>query len=170
MSTAKKPKRGPKGKLNPDMIEGICKILKQGIPIAQVWRYLPITYQTWRNWVNKGETAKTGIYRDFYEVVQQAESDGLQIQLRAAVRLATRRQIIKETRTYTDKNGNEKVMKLTRTIPPDTKMLQFLLQSLQPELFKERVENTITSPDGIPVIITYGKPTENEHENPESRS
>ena len=61
-------------KLTEEKIQLASKLIGAGNTIQTIFGALGISKQTWYNWLNKGEKAKSGIYRELWEEVQKAES------------------------------------------------------------------------------------------------
>lgn len=61
-------------KLTEEKIQLASKLIGAGNTIQTIYGALGISKQTWYNWLNKGEKAKSGIYRELWEEVQKAES------------------------------------------------------------------------------------------------
>ena len=61
-------------KISKEKIELASKLIEAGNTIQTIFGALGISKQTWYNWLNKGEKAKSGIYRELWEEVQKAES------------------------------------------------------------------------------------------------
>lgn len=61
-------------KISKEKIELASKLIEAGNTIQTIFGALGISKQTWYNWLNKGEKAKSGMYRELWEEVQKAES------------------------------------------------------------------------------------------------
>lgn len=68
-------RRGRPSKLTPERKERIIKAIKAGAHYKTACQHAGIDYRTFRNWMKKGEQAKTGRYRDFYLAVTKANAD-----------------------------------------------------------------------------------------------
>lgn len=53
-------------KLTPELSDKLCEALAKGYSIPAACSVVGIVVQTYYNWYNKGETAKSGKYRQFY--------------------------------------------------------------------------------------------------------
>lgn len=53
-------------KLTPELSAKLCEALAKGYSIPAACSVVGIVEQTYRNWYNRGEQAKTGKYRQFY--------------------------------------------------------------------------------------------------------
>lgn len=67
-------KTGPKGKFTPERIRKIIKALKEGSPHETAAALAGIGKTAFYEWLKKGEKAKTGEYRAFYDKVKEAEA------------------------------------------------------------------------------------------------
>ena len=67
-------KRGAKLKLNKNLEKQICNDIKAGVPITHAAVMNGIDASTFYAWYNKGKTAKSGKFRDFYLNVEEAKS------------------------------------------------------------------------------------------------
>ena len=67
-------KRGAKLKLNKNLEKQICNDIKAGVPITHAAVMHGIDASTFYAWYNKGKTAKSGKFRDFYLNVEEAKS------------------------------------------------------------------------------------------------
>lgn len=63
-------------KLTGDLIDEIAKLIREGNYIETTCRAVGISSQTYRNWKKRGAAAESGIYRGFYEAIDQAEAKG----------------------------------------------------------------------------------------------
>ncbi|MFP5116088.1 hypothetical protein ACSU64_27655 [Bacillaceae bacterium C204] len=81
---------GRKSKLTPALIKDAAKLLKGGNYVETVCEYLGIGTTTWYRWMQEGEVAKSGLKREFRDVVKKAEAE-------AEIRLITDLQKIAET-------------------------------------------------------------------------
>ncbi len=61
------------GKFTEDVIVRLEQALSLGASYEMACRYAGITYQTYRNWILKGEAARTGAYREFVDRMAAAE-------------------------------------------------------------------------------------------------
>lgn len=68
---------GRPSKLTPDTVEKFKRCLELGMNYQQSCTYSGISYQTFLNWMAKGETAKSGEYFEFFGTVKRAEVAGL---------------------------------------------------------------------------------------------
>ena len=53
-------------KLTPELSDKLCEALSKGYSIPAACSVVGIVVQTYYNWYNKGEKAKSGKYRQFY--------------------------------------------------------------------------------------------------------
>ena len=66
---------GRKTKLTPEVQDLICQAIRAGNYARVAAAYAGITEATYYNWLKRGETAKSGLYFDFFEAVKKAEAD-----------------------------------------------------------------------------------------------
>ena len=75
-------KRGAKLKLNKNLEKQICNDIKAGVPITHAAVMNGIDASTFYAWYNKGKTAKSGKFRDFYLNVEEAKSVAIGLRVR----------------------------------------------------------------------------------------
>ena len=75
-------KRGAKLKLNKNLEKQICNDIKVGVPITHAAVMHGIDASTFYAWYNKGKTAKSGKFRDFYLNVEEAKSVAIGLRVR----------------------------------------------------------------------------------------
>lgn len=63
-----------KGKLNPQIQEAICNEIKRGTPITSACLIAGISKDTYYRWYHKGEKAKTGKFKEFYNKIEEAKA------------------------------------------------------------------------------------------------
>ena len=68
-------KMGRPSKLTPEVQERICQAIRAGNYYEAACAYAGIHYSTFRKWMIKGEKAKSGKYREFFEAVTRAEHE-----------------------------------------------------------------------------------------------
>jgi hypothetical protein len=61
--------------LTPDVQHRICSAIEAGNYYEAACAYGGVTYQTFQNWLARGEAARSGIYFDFLEAVKKAEAN-----------------------------------------------------------------------------------------------
>ena len=64
---------GRPSKLTPEVQERICQAIRAGNYYEAACAYAGIHYSTFRKWMQKGETTKSGKFREFFEDVTRAE-------------------------------------------------------------------------------------------------
>jgi len=64
-----------KPKLNKKIQDHICEVLKDGNYIITACEASGISKNAFFMWMNKGEKATEGIYKDFYDSVKKAQAD-----------------------------------------------------------------------------------------------
>jgi hypothetical protein len=62
-------------KLTPDVQKRICDAVSAGNYYEPACLYAGISYQSLRNWIQRGEKAKSGIYFEFVEALTRAEAE-----------------------------------------------------------------------------------------------
>lgn len=67
--------RGRPIKLHPEIIDAITQSLSIGATYRDAAEVAGIAYQTFLNWMAQGEVAKSGIFRDLFDRVRQAEAE-----------------------------------------------------------------------------------------------
>ena len=61
-------------KLTDDLINEIAALIREGNYIETTCRAVGISSQTYRTWKKRGEAATSGIYRRFFEAIDQSEA------------------------------------------------------------------------------------------------
>ena len=69
-------------KLTDQLCDDICNDIKAGVPIDHAAIAHGITRATFYNWYNKGEDAKTGKFKKFYDKVEEAKSVAITLRAR----------------------------------------------------------------------------------------
>ena len=69
-------------KLTDQLCDEICNDIKAGVPIAHAAIAHGITRATFYNWYNKGEDAKSGKFKKFYDKVEEAKSVAITLRAR----------------------------------------------------------------------------------------
>ena len=69
-------------KLTDQLCDEICNDIKAGVPIDHAAISHGITRQTFYNWYNKGETAKSGKFKVFHDKVEEAKSVAITLRAR----------------------------------------------------------------------------------------
>lgn len=69
-------------KLTDQLCDGICNDIKEGVPIKHACIAHGICEATFYNWFNKGRTAKSGKFKQFYEKIQEAKSVAITLRAR----------------------------------------------------------------------------------------
>jgi transposase len=68
-------KGGRPSKLTPEIRKKLLDAIKAGNYYETACSYAGINYMTFRNWMKKGQQAKSGNYFEFFELVTRAESE-----------------------------------------------------------------------------------------------
>ena len=63
-----------KVKLNPQIQDAICNEIKRGTPITSACLIAGISKDTYYRWYRKGEKAKTGKFKEFYNKIEEAKA------------------------------------------------------------------------------------------------
>ena len=61
-------------KLNPQIQDAICNEIKRGTPITSACLIAGISKDTYYRWYRKGEKAKTGRFKEFYNKIEEAKA------------------------------------------------------------------------------------------------
>lgn len=67
--------RGRKPKLTKKLIEDFVNYFRVGHYTTTVCSLCGITFQTYSNWLKRGEKAKSGLYFEFFESIKKAEAE-----------------------------------------------------------------------------------------------
>lgn len=68
-------KGGRPSKLTPEVKEKLISAIRMGNYYEPACAYAGVDYSTFRRWMQKGEQARSGQYREFYEEVKRAEAE-----------------------------------------------------------------------------------------------
>ena len=71
-----------KSKLTDPLCDEICNDIKAGVPIEHAAISNGISKKTFYNWYNKGEKARSGKFRKFYDKVTEAKSVAVTLRAR----------------------------------------------------------------------------------------
>jgi hypothetical protein len=66
-----------KSKLTKELIEQAYKLVSAGNYDKDVYPILGVEKTTWYRWLKEGETAKSGIKREFWNTIKKAEKDAV---------------------------------------------------------------------------------------------
>lgn len=66
-----------KRKLTKELIKEAYKLVAAGNYDKDVYPILGIDKSTWYRWLSEGETAKSGLKKEFYDTVKKAEKDAI---------------------------------------------------------------------------------------------
>jgi transposase len=116
---------GRPSKLTPEVVKRLTEAIRDGNYYEAACGYAGITYTTFRNWMIKGENAKSGKYREFFEAIMQAECE-------AEVRMVAQWQ---------------------QHMPEDYRAIRDFLERRFPDRWgrKDKVQQEISGPDGGPI-------------------
>jgi len=66
-----------KSKLTKELIKEAYKLVAAGNYDKDVYPILGIDKSTWYRWLSEGETAKSGLKREFYDTIKKAEKEAI---------------------------------------------------------------------------------------------
>jgi len=66
-------KIGRPSKLTPETVKKLCDAIRMGATYALACNYAGISYTLYREWMKKGEAAKSGKFFDFLNAIKEAE-------------------------------------------------------------------------------------------------
>lgn len=69
-------------KLNPELTKNICKNIKNGIPFKYACKIGGISKSTFYNWHNKGKKANDGLFKEFYDEVEEAKAVAIALRVK----------------------------------------------------------------------------------------
>lgn len=64
--------KGRKTKLTQQLIQQAAKLISEGNHDCTVVNYLGIDKSTWYKWMQEGETAESGLKKDFFDTIKKA--------------------------------------------------------------------------------------------------
>ena len=70
---------GRRSKLTPEVQEKICNYVRQGLTYEIAARAAGISESTFYRWRERGEKARRGKYREFWEALKKAEAEAEQV-------------------------------------------------------------------------------------------
>lgn len=116
---------GRPSKLTSEVKARLVQAIEAGNYYEAACGYAGITYTTFRNWMIKGENAKSGTYREFFEAITRAETV-------AEVRMVAQWQ---------------------QHMPEDYRAIRDFLERRFPERWgrKDKVQQEISGPGGGPI-------------------
>ena len=116
---------GRPSKLTSEVKARLVQAIEAGNYYEAACGYAGITYTTFRNWMIKGENAKSGKYREFFEAITRAETV-------AEVRMVAQWQ---------------------KHMPEDYRAIRDFLERRFPDRWgrKDKVQQEISGPDGGPI-------------------
>ena len=155
--------RSTKPLLDPEVQDEIMKVVAAGNSHLDACLSAGISERSFYRWKARGEAAKTGKYRAFFEALQEAEASGKiarQLQIRKAGMTGT-----KEEKTVEEEilapNGVVIGRKITTTIidkPPDWKAIAWLQERRYPDEYgppKQKLEHEGEIDTGQPAPPVY---------------
>ena len=66
---------GRPSKLTPEVQKRLCDAVSAGNYYEAACEYAGVDYSTFRRWMEQGEAAKTGVFREFCDAVKKADAD-----------------------------------------------------------------------------------------------
>ena len=109
---------GRRSKLTSEVVDKICNALRLGMTYDQAAELAGIGKSTFYRWKEKAEKAKEGKFREFWDSLKRAETEGEAVLLKDIHSTATGKHIRKKTKieAITDPEGVEIGTKTTTTI------------------------------------------------------
>ena len=127
--------RGRKTKLTEEIIERICELVKLRLSWNRIAYVVGIDPRTLRNWRERGEKQKSGLYRELVTSVQRAEAesyiDAVQVFQEAIVGGAKTRQ----TKVVLDNGIPVKTEITEKVLAPDWKAALEWISRTEPEIW-----------------------------------
>ena len=71
-----------KCKLNSEITKNICENIKNGIPFKYACKICGVSKSTFYNWHNKGKKANDGLFKEFYDEVEEAKAVAIALRLK----------------------------------------------------------------------------------------
>ena len=103
-------------KLDAELAERICLLIAQGVPIRAVCIGNKISETTYRRWLKIGAKAKTGIHRDFWLGVQEAEAFAEATWTAKYMQLISQGTVTEYEETVVDVDGQESTRKHVKKV------------------------------------------------------
>lgn len=120
-------------KLDDETMKRIVGAIQRGAPIRTAARLGGVDPATFYRWLQRGEKAKSGAFRDFRDEVLRAREEGLAVLLQR-VHDASKHQI-RRRRTIRRRDGTEEVVE---EFDSDWRAAKFLLEVRDPKTFSVR--------------------------------
>lgn len=129
---------GSKGnsKLNPEVIEKLCKAVESGLTYRAACGVAGIGYQTLADWRRRGATAKKGLYRELVDRLEVAEGRML-----AQVENMMARMAFGKADTKVREQEGADGRKIEKEV--DGRMLRFIAERRYPEIWGSKQQVTI---------------------------
>lgn len=127
---------GRKTKLTDEIIKKICAGIEAGLSQKQAAIHATVSESTYHRWKAKGENAKSGIFREFWERLKKAEIKIRKKHLDRIDKAASGRQTSIEKRVKRDQKGNviERTV-ISKVLAPQWQASAWILERKFPSEF-----------------------------------
>ena len=136
--------RGRKTKLTPKVQDKICEYIRLGMTYEIAARVAGICRQTLWDWQARGEKAKSGVYREFFNALEVAEADAELLHVKNLTELALGGRKYREYKHKRNKDGSSERTIITKVLLPDAESSKWILG----RRFKQRWGNEADAEDG----------------------
>jgi len=122
-------------KLTDEVLEKICNAIRLGATYKDAAIGVGVGETTFYRWMRRGEKAKSGVYRKFWQAIQRANREAQLFHLQNINKAA--RGGAKTTRTTIKIVGDKEIERsiVEETRPPDWRASVYILNSRFPELY-----------------------------------
>lgn len=135
-------------KLTPNIEKIIIECIGLGLSYRKTAAAAGITRQTLRNYVKRGEKAKSGKYFIFFNRLQKAETEGERVNFQKIRDAAVGGQEIKHTKEIFHGNKIVKEISTTQQSAPDWRAASWILERRHPERYgRYRIKDKSYHPD-----------------------
>jgi hypothetical protein len=128
-------RKGAKLKLTETRIKVLCKAIELGLPQQKAAILAGISETTFYYWKSKGENAKRGIYRSFWESLKKAQAQAEIRHLKNIAKHALGGMKIVETKTTTNANGSVTTTVTEKEAPGSWQSSAWWLERKYPERY-----------------------------------
>lgn len=112
-----------------DRTKGLILVgIRLGLTYEDAAQAAGVHRSTFHRWMQKGKSAKSGVYRDFCDALERANAEGQIINAKIVHDAAKGGQPIKETRTVTRANGTQETTVTERVAQPDWRCSAWILE------------------------------------------